>query len=423
MAYQKMMLISLICLMLGGIFSARGVVAQSVDENLPPVAWLELNQTGSTLRLFQSETGVSIVSNEEIRCAAFSPQQAHIAYLTSNAVAVMRLSDHATILNLPVDGLTRSDPHLFIGGRACPIWLDETALVFSTVDFAEPYGMPAYNLFHLEINIAELTEALAFGEGGAVVASPNRQYLVILRPGEYSDPDRPGEISVIDATTFQPVNDGFEFPAVATAAEYLWIPTIFWKADSTGFAFSLPNPDLIYNLDQTPPSNICHMTVDTQPTRCQEYAFEFWGMPVFNDQLTRVAYAQRSGSGINEESHLAYGEFSAESPQELSKVPFSTTSGMPILWLDEDNLLFKEYALPDLSVANLTTGEARQWLDETSEIEHPIIALQPLRDGLYVLAVGDYREPHTIGLYNSTNRTFTRLAEVDSLSTIVFADH
>ncbi|MBZ0320886.1 MAG: hypothetical protein K8L91_31015 [Anaerolineae bacterium] len=423
MAYRKMMLISLICLMLGGIFSARGVVAQSDSDHLPPVAWLELNQEGSTLRLFQSETGVSIVSNEGIRCAAFSPQQAHIAYLTSKTVAVMRLSDHETILNLPVDGLTRPDLHLFIGGRACPIWLDETALVFSTVDFAEPYGMPAYNLFHLEINTAELTEALAFGKNGAIVPSPNRQYLVILKPGEYSDPDKPGEISVIDATTFQPVNDGFEFPAVATAAEYLWVPTIFWKADSTGFAFGLPDPDLIYNLEQTPLSNICHMTVDTQPTRCQAYAFEFWGMPVFNDQLTRVAYAQRSGSGVNEESHLVYGEFSPESPQELSEIAFSTTSGMPILWLDEDNLLFKEYALPDLSIANLTTGEARQWLDETSEIEQPVIALQPLSDGLYVLAVGDYREPHTIGFYNAVDGTFTKLAEVDSLSTVVFAEH
>ncbi|KAB2864534.1 MAG: hypothetical protein F9K46_04615 [Anaerolineae bacterium] len=422
MAYRKMMLVSFICLMLGSIFSARGVVAQSEDENLPPVAWLELNQEGSTLRLFQSETGVSIVSNEDIRCAAFSPQQTHIAYLTSNALAVMRLSDHATIINMLVDGLTRPDLHLFIGGRACPIWLDETSLVFSTVDFAEPYGMPAYNLFHLAINTAELTEVLAFGKSGAIAPSPNRQYLVILKPGEYSDPDRPGEITVIDSTTFQPVNDGFEFPAVATAAEYLWVPTIFWKADSTGFVFGLPDQDLVYSIEQTSPSSICYMTPDDQPTRCQEYAFEFWGMPIFNDQLTRVAYAQRSGSGVNEGSHLVYGEFSLESPQELSEIAFSTTSGMPILWLDEDNLLFKEYALPDLNVVNLTTGKVKLWPDESSEVKQPIVALQPLKDGLYVLAVGDYREPHTIGFYNATDGAFTKLAEVDSLSTIVFAD-
>lgn len=422
MAYRKMMLVSLICLMLGGIYSARGVMAQSDSENLPPVAWLELNQEGSTLRLFQSETGVSIVANEEIRCAAFSPQQTHITYLTSNALAVMRLSDHATIINMLVDGLTRPDLHLFIGGRACPIWLGETSLVFSTVDFAEPYGMPAYNLFHLNINTTELTEVLPFGEGGAIAPSPNRQYLVILKPGEYSDPDRPGEITIIDSTTFQPVSDGFEFPAVATAAEYLWVPTIFWKEDSTGFAFGLPDPDLIYNLEQTPPSSICYMTPDAQPARCQEYAFEFWGMPVFNDQLTRVAYAQRSGSGVNEESHLVYGGFSLESPQELSEILFSTTSGMPILWVDEDNLLFKEYALPDLNVANLTTGEVQQWPGEHSGVEQPVIALQPLSDGLYVLAAGDYREPHTSGFYNAADGTFTKLVEVDSLSTIVFAD-
>lgn len=422
MAYRIMILVSLICLMRGGIFSASEIAAQSDSDHLPPVAWLELSQAGSTLRLFQSETGVSIVSDAEIRCAAFSPQQTHIAYLTSNALAVMRLSDHETILNLPVDGLTRPDLHLFIGGRACPIWLDETSLVFSTVDFAEPYGMPAYNLLHLEINTAELTEVLAFGKNGAIAPSPNRQYLVILKPGEYSDSDRPGEITIVDSTTFQPVNDGFEFPAVATAAEYLWVPTIFWKADSTGFVFGLPDPDLIYNLEQTLPSSICYMTPDDQPTRCQEYAFEFWGMPIFNDQLTRVAYAQRSGSGVNEESHLVYGEFSPESPQELSKIPFSTTSGMPILWLDDDKLLFKEYALPDLNVVNLTTGKVQQWPDEHLWIEQSVIALQPLSDGLYVLAVGDYREPHTIGFYNAADGTFTKLAEVDSLSTIVFAD-
>lgn len=418
MPYRKMLLVSLICLLLWGAFFARGVTAQSDSDNLPAVAWLELNQAGSKLWLFQSETGVSLASNEEIRCATFSPQQTHIAYLTSKTVAVMRLSDHEKILNLPVDGLTRPNLHLFIGGRACPIWLDETSLVFSTVTFAEPYGMPAYNLFHLEINTAELTEVLAFGEGGAIAPSPNRQYLVILRPGEYSDPDKPGEITTIDSTTFQPVNDGFEFPAVATAAEYLWVPTIFWRADSTGFAFGLPDPDLIYNVEQTPPSSICYMTPDDQPTLCQEYAFEFWGMPVFNDQLTRVAYAQRSG-----ESHLVYGEFSPDAPQSLSEIPFSTTTGMPILWLGDDRLLFKEYALPDLNVVTLTTGEAQQWLDETSEIERPVIALQPLSDGLYVLVVGNYREPHTIGFYNAADGTFTKLAEVDSLSTVVFADH
>ncbi len=421
MAYRKMMFIGLICLMLWGTISTGEVVAQSDSDNLPPVAWLELNQAGSKLWLFQSETGVSLVSNEEIRCATFSPQQTHIAYLTSKTAAVMRLSDHATILNLPVDGLTRPDLHLFISGRACPVWLDETSLVFSTVFFSEPYGMPAYNLFHLNINTAELTEVLPFGEGGAIAPSPNRQYLVILNPGAYSDPDRPGEIHIVDSTTFQPVNDGFEFAPVATAAEHLWVPTIFWKADSTSFAFGLPDRDLVYSRDETPPSNICYMTLDDQPARCQEYAFEFWGMPVLNDQLTRVTYSQRLGA--NQASRLVYGEFSPDGLQELSEIPFSTATGRPILWLDDENLLYMEYALPNLNIVNSITGEVQRLPDENSEVDQPIMAFQALNDDLYVLSVGDYGdEPHAIGFYNAADGTFTKLAEVDGFSTIVFAD-
>ncbi len=421
MSYRKMLLVGLMCLMLWGTISPSQILAQSDSNNLPPVAWLELNQAGSKLWLFQSETGISLVSDEEIRCAAFSPQQTHIAYLTAKTVAVLRLSDHETILNLPVGGLTSPSLHLTLNDRMCSTWLDETSLVFSTVFFAEPYGMPAYNLFHLDINTAELTEVLPFGEGGAIVPSPNHQYLVILQPGEYADPAKPGNVTIVDSTTFQPVNNGFDFPPVATAAEYLWVPIIFWKADSTSFAFGLPDRDLVYSLEQTPPSKICYITADEQPARCQEHAFEFWGMPIFNDSLTRVAYIQRSGA--DQPSRLVYGAFSPDAPQELSEIAFSpTTTARPILWLDDDHVLFMEYSLPDLSAVNLATGEVRLWPGESSAVNQPVVALQALGDGLYALSVGNYREPHSIGFYEAADGSFTKLAEVDSFNSVVFAD-
>ena len=424
MPYRKMVFVGLICLIVSGIIPIGGVAAQSDSDHLPPVAWIEFGRDGGRLWLFQSETGVSQVSDEEARCATFSPQQTHIVYFTPATVAVMRLSDHEQVIDRTVDGLFSPALHLFTTGQRCPVWLDETSLVFSTVFFAEPYGMPAYNLFHLDINTTKLTEVLPFGEGGVIVPSPNRQYLVILQPGEYADPAKPGQITIIDSTTFQPVNNGFEFAPVATAAEYLWIPTIFWKADSTSFAFGLPDRDLIYSLKQTPPSQICNMTVGEQPAQCQEHAFAFWEMPIFNDQLTRVAYAQRSGA--DQPSRLAYGAFSPDTPQELSEITFSTTTTIarPILWLDDENLLFMEYpkAEPDLGVVNLATGEVRLWPGESSEVSQPVVALQVLGDGLYTLSVGNYREPHSIGFYSTVDGSFTKLAEVDNFNSVVFAD-
>ncbi len=423
MPYRKMMFVGLICLILSGIIPVGGVVTQSDSDDLPDVAWIEFGRYVGRLWLFQSETGVSQVSDEEARCAAFSPQQTHIAYLTALTLNIIRLNGLETILNLPVDGLTIPSLHLTLNGRTCPIWLDETSLVFSTVFFAEPYGMPAYNLFHLDINTAELTEVLPFGEGGVIVPSPNRQFLVILQPGEYADPAKLGKISIIDSTTFRPIKDNFEFPPVATAAEYLWVPTIFWKADSTSFAFGLPDRDLVYSFEQTPLSNICYMTIDDQPARCQAYAFDFWGMPIFNDSLTRVAYIQPSE--VDQPSRLIYGAFSPDAPQELSEIAFSpTTTARPILWLDDDNLLFMEYpkAEPDLSAVNLITGEVRLWPRESSAVNQPVITLQALGDGLYMLSAGNYREPHSIGFYSTVDGSFTQLAEVDTISTVVFAD-
>ncbi len=423
MPYRKMMFVGLVCLIVSGIIPIGGVATQSDSDDLPDVAWIEFGRDGGRLWLFQSETGVSQVSDEEARCAAFSPQQTHIAYFTPATVAVMRLSDHEKVIDRTVDGLYSPALHLFTTGQRCPVWLDETSLVFSAVFFAEPYGMPAYNLFRFDINTAELTEVLPFGEGGAIAPSPSRQFLAILQPGEYADPAKPGKISVIDSTTFRPIRDNFEFAPVATAAEYLWIPTIFWKADSTSFAFGLPDRDLIYSLEQTPLSQICYMTVGKQPVQCQEHAFAFWEMPIFNDQLTRVAYAQRSG--IDQPSRLVYGEISPDTPQELSEIAFSTTTtARPILWLDGESLLFMEYpkAEPDLSVVNLTTGEVRLWPGESSAVSQPVVALQALSDGLYTLSVGNYREPHSIGFYSTVDGSFTKLAEVDSFNSVVFAD-
>lgn len=85
-----------------------------------------------------------------------------------------------------------------------------------------------------------------------------------------------------------------------------------------------------------------------------------------------------------------------DAPQELSEIAFSpTTTARPILWLDDDHVLFMEYSLPDLSAVNLATGEVRLWPGESSAVNQPVVALQALGDGLYALSVGNYREPHS----------------------------
>lgn len=285
-----------------------------------------------------------------------------------------------------------------------PIWINESTIWFNTIALFEgPPGFEnRYDIHEVDLE-GNIIERFAAGTGGDIILSPDREKVAITRAGDYQNPNQLSMIQIIDVDNGNPLSNVFEFPAVATGSEITWSPTIQWNTDSTSIVFAIPTPDLIYATDSLPPSQICRLSVEDSVI-CSDEEISYPAQPVWNDDLTRIAFERQIFNSDNLNSReIIFGEYTAEGTLNLVRLRPDENLPQPLLWLDDDKLLFQKTFSPppNLYYASLESQDFQIWQPDG----HTILNLQRLNETTFLASIGEYAEI-TVSIYDLEQNTF-----------------
>lgn len=372
---------TLLLLLLCGALLVVPVIAQ--DDPPAVFAWL-LN---GELWLADETHAEQPLALNTILHASLSPDRTMLAYVTTGTypppeLIIMDVRDNTLVQHL--------SSTIFLAPEgatiefSAPVWVGNAAVLFNTV---EVYGGLSgahnrYDLQRLAVQDGSWTELLPAGEGGDMVPSPDDQWLAIRQAGRYGPPNEAGFVQIINAQTGDPLTERYTFPAVATASEIVWLPSVHWNTASDEVLWAIPDPDAVYLLDDAPPAQLCRLRLGAEMT-CSALSIAYPADVVVNPDLTQVAYRHQR--------QLLWGPLDGE--RQLIEV-----DGLPIVWLDDATLIYQRYT----DGAGLYRADTHTRWEPTGQ---PVINMQALEDGRWLLAVGDY-VTLTVGLFDPTSTTF-----------------
>lgn len=325
------------------------------SQSSPVIAWIV---NDAELWVYDGTDPRQIVAGV-IQGAALSPDRRHIAYITPHGLAIVDTTNGTPVTQLPAE-----NNRLF----SQPVWASNEAVLFNT--FVLSQGPPGrenlYDIQRLSLD-GTVVEMLPPGEGGVLSISPDRQLLAITQPGVYGEAS--GSIQLVDPYSLEPVAAVFTFAAVASGSEFPWLPDITWHNDT--IAVAIPPPDLLYLSDDPPPTQICHLS--PVESHCTDIIMSYPLTVVWNADLSRIAFVR----GSLTERQIFYGP-----PDNLQSLPPTQSWPQPIIWLDDNTLLYREALSDDFFVVK--NGEVQP--------SPALIDIQALDEGRFAIARGDYGE-------------------------------
>jgi hypothetical protein len=188
-------------------------------------------------------------------------------------------------------------------------WLDESTLYFNTAHLGSLGPERQDDLWHINIEMSEVTMLLPAGEGGAFSLSPDRQHLALIQPGLYGETQ--GHIRLMDTQT-NGLQAGLSFDAVSTGAEYRFYPEVFWEADNRAIRVAIPDKDLIYAEETSPPTALWRVPVEGSPEQIGSVEASFFGLPRWSDDGANMVYLTRKGSPASNQFDLMSAGSSGE---------------------------------------------------------------------------------------------------------------
>ncbi len=364
---------------------------------LPVAAWIFNGQ----LWVSNDNGDTRLLDEGYVLQATLSPNQSLIAAIVNqeinqtDSIEVIDIATGDTLLTFGSETLATSNERL---GFSRPIWVNDSAIWFNTIELFEgPPGFEnRYDIYQLDLD-GSITEQFGVGTGGTMMLSPDRKKIAISRAGEYQNQYQPSVIQIFEIATQNNLSDPFEFPAVATGSEISWSPAIQWNNESSMIAFAIPTPDLIYAQADLPITQICLLSIDAASI-CSDEQMGYPAQPVWNTDLTRVAYQQQILSSENFNSRaIVFGEYDEMGTANLVILDPIDNLPQPILWLDDGTLLFQETFTPppNLYSVGLQDQEIQGW-QPNGQI---ILNFQQLNETTLLLATGDYANT-TISIYD-----------------------
>lgn len=378
----------LLVLMIVGVWGIGWPVVAQSDTTTPVVAWILNGQ----LWLYNGAT-VELVT-ENVLHASLSPDRSMMAYVSSGdtsapVMTIISTQDQRLIEQLSSTIFsTTSGKYIRFSP---PIWIGNTAVVFNTIEvFGGISGAHnRYDIQRLSVVDGSLTELLAAGEGGDMVPSPDDHWLAIRQAGVYGPPNEAGFVQIINAETGEPHSERYTFPAVATASEITWLPSIHWNTTSDTILFAIPYPDAVYMLDEPSLSQLCTLTTEAVTT-CSVVELAYPAQLVANADLSQIAYVNQR--------QTVWGTVGGE-------MHALEADSMPVVWLiNTETLIYQRYA----GKIGLYRADTQALWQPTTE---PVLNVQLLEDGRWLLATGTYAT-FTVGIFDPTNAAFETLVRL-----------
>lgn len=389
---------------IGNILLATTITIASLLPNtaaqetpLPIAAWIfngqlwVSNDNGDTRLLDEGYVLQATLSPDQRLIAAIVNQEAD----QTDFIDIIDIETGDTLLTLGSEALAADDERL---GFSRPFWVNDSAIWFNTIELFEgPPGFEnRYDIYQLDLD-GNLTEQFEVSTGGAMILSPDREKVAISRAGEYQNQNHPSIIQIFETATRNSLSNPFEFPAVATGSEIAWSPAIQWNNESSMIAFAVPTPDLIYALEDLPVAQICLLSIDSTGI-CSDELMGYPAQPVWNTDLTRIAYERQILSSEDFNSReIIFGEYDEAGTANLITLEPIDNLPQPILWLDDDTLLFQETFTPppNLYSVTLQSQEIQEWQPNG----RTILNFQQLNETTLLLSTGDYANT-TISIYD-----------------------
>jgi Tol biopolymer transport system component len=190
-------------------------------------------------------------------------------------------------------------------------WLDETIIYFNTIRRTDNSREAQDDLYRANIRTREVALILPGTEGGAFTFSPNGEHIAVVYPGTYGQQD--GRVRLIDPLAFENETLLF-FVGVSTGSEYKFYPRVFWEPDSTAMRVAIPDADLVYDDVDAPPTTLWRLGVDGGRDNLGGVPASFFGQPQWSDDVTRLTYLQRTGSGNSNNFELMVANGEGDNP-------------------------------------------------------------------------------------------------------------
>ena len=321
-----------ICLLL--LLLGTALPVQSQNTTLVPaglvVAWVD----GGDLFIRLGESAPKLLASDDVIRPYIAPDAKQVAFTRGQG------SLPGTLWLADVDGQSVQE---LVGvedvadeGRTVVIgqvaWLDEATLYFNTAHLGSLGPERQDDLWRVNTQTSEVVMLLPTGEGGAFSISPDRQHLALIRPGIYGETQ--GQIRFMNAQT-DVLSEGFSFDAVSTGSEYRFYPEVFWEVDSRAIRVAIPDKDLIYAEETSPPVSLWRLPVDGSPEPIGSVEASFFGLPRWSDDAAYVVYLKRTGSSASNQFDLIIAGGSGENAVQYHSGS-AGSFGMPT-WLPDDS--------------------------------------------------------------------------------------
>ncbi|MBZ0277140.1 MAG: hypothetical protein K8I60_13400, partial [Anaerolineae bacterium] len=271
-----------LCLLLAACSSTVAPTATSpaaeVDSAVPlVVAWVE---NGSLIVWQAGEAQPRRVASGGVIRPYLAPDGAHIAYTRGPAGSPESL--------WVVDSAGQAEQELVPNDRLRPFqngkpvigdvaWLDDTVLYFNTGQIYATGQERQDDLWRANTHTREVVLILPRTEGGSFSISPDRQQIAVVYPGTYGQRD--GRIRLVDPLGQEEGRNLLFFTGVSTGAEYKFYPELFWEADSAALRVAIPDPDLVYDDVNSPPTDLWRLSVDGSREHLGSVTASFFGLP------------------------------------------------------------------------------------------------------------------------------------------------
>jgi hypothetical protein len=377
---------------------------EGTDEN-SQLAWIYNQQ----LWLSSGGEVAEPIAEGDFLGAALSPQQTRIAAVTQTELMVFDTQSQELLLSL--------SPEEENTGFLNPAWVDDDTLLFNTIEYA-PEEFPGFtlreDLQRLTVSDETLTQLAADGEGGWPFPNPeNRQQIAVMQAGEW-DSEEDGRIMLWDAEGNE-LAEPVTFEAVGTGSSEKWYPVVQWE--NSRLAYAIPEPEAMNVLmaGDLPMTDICVWEIQTAP-QCSTVVMAFPPQPAWNPSLNRIAYTQPDSDPDDNLLRIVVQDVVTAS--EVVMFAGSSAFPQPIMWLDEDTLLYQEAGRRAPNLYSYSLAESR--LGGWPGADVPVLNLQQLDEDTYAVVTGDFSQM-AVEIFDAQSAEFSTIAEYENGGLVTFA--
>ncbi len=192
-------------------------------------------------------------------------------------------------------------------------WEGSDIVYFNTVRSDSLGFQPQNDLWRVNITTGAVESLRPFDQGGSFSISPNGQSAIVVYPGAYNE--LTGRIRLLNLNTLEQT-DLLSFYGVSTGAQYAFypevFPEVFWQDDFSAIRVAIPDPNLIYDDVNSPPTVLWQLSTEGESEHLGSVSASLFGQPRWSDDASQLTYLRRMGDITSNQFELMIADGSGQ---------------------------------------------------------------------------------------------------------------